>query len=407
MTRAHRSQGGRIADGLLAGLFAALLLLPAADDWLHLDPVPARGELRRLGAWDDVEAALGTPAALPAALRAYAADHFGFRNALIRLHARLTVLGLGVSSTDKVVLGKEGWAFLRSERAVESYRAADPFPPAELGHLLDVLETRRRWLEEQGIRYLVVVAPNKHTVYADHLPDTVVRVGPRTRLDELADALAERTRVPLLDLRPVLADAAGRDVVYDPLGTHWNALGAFHAYRAITLRLRDWFPELRPLVLEDFRVHSRPGGDMGLASMLGLEGVLAQQTLALAPRFERRAVDLKLGLPFHKVPKRGFRPSYASGAPGLTGPRVVLLRDSFGSQLWPFFAETFPRVFYLWPASLTVREVDRRVIAREHPDVVIRLFAERRLQEPMGALRAFGGETERSVIRSDVPGGEP
>lgn len=141
--------------------------------------------------------------------------------------------------------------------------------------------------------------------------------------------------------------------------------------------------------------------------MLGLEGVLAQQTLALAPRFERRAVDLKAGRPFHKVPKKGFRPSYSSGAPGRTGPRVVLLRDSFGSQLWPFFAETFPRVFYLWPASLTVREVDRRVIVHEHPDVVIRLFAERRLQEPMGSLRVFGGETERSVVRSDVQGGDP
>ena len=76
------------------------MLLTAADWIFQLDPAPPLeaslvGQVgwRAVGrAWRD------DPSAVPEAVRTYWSQHLGFRNSLLRGHAALTVLGLGVST---------------------------------------------------------------------------------------------------------------------------------------------------------------------------------------------------------------------------------------------------------------------------------------------------------------------
>ena len=69
---------------------------------------------------------------------------------------------------------------------------------------------------------------------------------------------------------------------------------------------------------------------------------------------------------------------YACDRPGL--PRAVVLRDSMAIPLIPLLSENFSRVVYV-----SSRQLDRALIEREKPDVVIEELVERSLHAP-GAL---------------------
>ena len=66
---------------------------------------------------------------------------------------------------------------------------------------------------------------------------------------------------------------------------------------------------------------------------------------------------------------------YMCDKPGL--PRAVVLRDSMAIALIPIMSENFARVVYV-----SSRALDRNVIEREKPDIVIEELVERTLQAP-------------------------
>ena len=66
---------------------------------------------------------------------------------------------------------------------------------------------------------------------------------------------------------------------------------------------------------------------------------------------------------------------YACDKPGL--PRAVVLRDSMAIALIPLMSETFSRVVYV-----STRQLDRALIEREKPDIVIEELVERSLHAP-------------------------
>ena len=111
------------------------------------------------------------------------------------------------------------------------------------------------------------------------------------------------------------------------------------------------------------------GGD--LAAMLGLEDILREHALVLEPRIPRRAkliepADLHEGYEVARV---------VTEIPDVRLPRAVIFRDSFMSGMVPFLSEHFSRAVYLWQ-----NDVDRDLVLRERPNLVIFEIVGRRLQ---------------------------
>ncbi|MCC6198378.1 MAG: hypothetical protein IT518_28335, partial [Burkholderiales bacterium] len=69
---------------------------------------------------------------------------------------------------------------------------------------------------------------------------------------------------------------------------------------------------------------------------------------------------------------------YVCDKPGL--PKAVVLRDSMAIALIPLLSENFSRAVYV-----SSRQLDRELIERERPDIVIEELVERSLHAP-GAL---------------------
>ena len=105
--------------------------------------------------------------------------------------------------------------------------------------------------------------------------------------------------------------------------------------------------------------------------MLGLDDVLREHDLALDPIVPRRARllepgDLHEGYEVARVVTEVSDPRL---------PKAVIFRDSFMSAMVPFLSEHFSRAVYMWQ-----NDVDRDLVLRERPTLVILEIVGRRLQ---------------------------
>jgi len=318
-------------------------------------------------------ATMKAAAKFPGQFKYYLSDHFGFRNLLIQLHGMLMVEGLGVTSNQSVVLGKDGWLFLASEGSLDDYRHANPFTKAELESWRQILEARQRWCAARGIAYLVVFAPSKHSIYPEEMPDVYTRLAQPSRLPQLVDYLKENhSPVQILDLtQPLLEAKRDGTRLYQKTDTHWNDRGAWVGYQAIMAAVGKQVPGARVLSASDFDAMTTVVAGMDLAGQLGLNGVLQEQRLDLKARIPLRLpyVEQDVVEPF----------TVNAGAPGQPG--VVVFRDSFLTQMLPWLVESFGRGAYFWQYGF-----NQKTVEAEHPAIVIQEIAERKLFIPATVL---------------------
>jgi alginate O-acetyltransferase complex protein AlgJ len=382
---APRTRTRRAANALLIALFLVGLCAPLigvqfrGHGWdiasradRRKSPEPTLMRLKEA----HVTGATGTLKAVakfPGDFKYYLSDHFGFRNALIRLHGTLMVDGLGVTSNPSVVLGKHGWLFLANEGSLDDYRHTDPMTPERLEGWRRMLEARQRWCDQHHIPYLVVFAPSKHTIYPEEMPDTYTRAPGPSRLEQLVEYLkANHSPVHVLDLtEPLLAAKREGVRLYQKTDTHWNDRGAWVGYQAVMAAVRKQVPSVRVLSADEFEAVTRTRPGMDLAGLLGLNDQFREESLDLKARIPLRLpyVEQDVVEPF----------TVNASAPGQPG--VVVFRDSFFTQVLPWLAESFGRGAYFWQYGF-----NPSIIETEHPAIVIQEFAERKLVLPASEM---------------------
>jgi len=316
----------------------------------------------------------------PGELEAYYDDHMGFRNSLIRSNARLWVTVLGSSPSDQLIVGKNGWFFFNHPTALEQYRGLARFTPEELRRWKEALEERRDWLAERGIGYVLILAPNKHVIYPEFMPDRYPRVGGDEQHAQLAEYLRLHSGLTVVDLMPPLLEAKAEERVYHLTDTHWNDVGAYTAYLHILDgidRVLPGFSESSPPAEVEPRRHTTPG--MGLTSIVGLSRSYSEDRLELRKTQPRARVS-----PEHR---RGYKTRERQLLPLALGvddprlPRAILFRDSFANALLPYLSENFRRILFVWS-----RDISPHLIEVEKPDVVLHEIVGRFIAEPPGSL---------------------
>ncbi|MGD0137897.1 MAG: hypothetical protein ABSD28_03410 [Tepidisphaeraceae bacterium] len=366
----HRAHWRLTLVRVLAGLFLASLFLPLIGACLHWDPAGKSNENRRLA----------EPPSLPNSFNAFSRysdrwlsffrDHFGFRNTLIRAVAVTRFHGLRDEMDGNVVIGKDGWLFLRSEGDENfiAYRGLNPLSSDQLDAWQNVLEKRNAWLAARGIPFLVVVPPNKETIYPEYLPSELTPVRPESsRLDQLVDRLRQsHSPVHFLDLRPALLAAKPSGLLYHRTDTHWNDSGAFVGYRQIIRAVQALLPQWKivPQTLDDFTV-GPPGPEVGdLARMMDMPDQYTDRGFPLIrKRYYPVAPELSNTHSVVVIDNDG---------PKL--PRLVFYRDSFAIGLVPMLGPHFSRIAYAFEETM-----DPALIRVTKPDLVIDEFLERNL----------------------------
>jgi hypothetical protein len=361
----------------LSLVFVTSIALPLAGMILGLDSAYVLAENRSLASRPALQLTRAGLAAFPPGFEAYFNDQFGFRKRLIHWLNTLKVVGLGVSPSPKVILGGNGWLF-HGGMDLDFYRAARPFGQAQLDTWQRLLESRRDWLAERGVPYLVVFVPTKSTVYAEYMPRVYDKLRVESRLDQLIGHLRARSDLSILDLRGPLLAAKSRGLVYYRADTHWNNRGAYTGYTKITEALSGWFPRLGVIPISAFREQRCAEPARDLALMLAMADYYDESCddIQLTGRKRAHEVTDNAGAGTAARVARTRQPDIVYESPDRELPRAVMFRDSFATWLIPLLSEHFRRIVFSWQYAF-----DRELVERERPDVVIQEMVERVLMD--------------------------
>lgn len=359
---------------LLTFIFCLFIYAPFFIGIIQEDKLTSAVEKRNLAKFPLLPESLKAFSEYPDEFNKYYSDHFGFREVLTTEYFKLVNKLSTRTSVDDVTIGQDGWLFLGSIK--KGYRGYnDPigdaininlFTENELKDFAESIVSIKNWLGKKGIEYVYVIAPNKHTIYFEKLPEYVSKQNDKSSTDQLVEYLREHTDVEVVDLRQALLDEKKKHQVYFKTDTHWNHYGANVAQFEIMKRVHSLFPEhIVPFLLNDnqFRILSAEGGD--LARFAKIENIKEDKP---QPVFETGCK------PVNENPNLKDRDTHTMVCESQK-LNVVIFRDSFFTALQPYISRHFHRSTYIWKQlnyTLLTKYVEQ-----ESPDIVIDEVIER------------------------------
>lgn len=352
---------------LIALMFMATILIIPLATLFNLDRNRSESEKRALAILPRLKFDCEGFNDFPLKFEQFFNDRFVFRQQLVYLNSLLRVGLLHTSSNDKVVVGKDGWLFYADEHAL----AVDLLSPALLELWRVALEAKRDWLAVRGIEYVFMVAPEKHTIYPEHLPRSHRPQGLPSNLDRLIEYLQRTSSLRVLDVRQRLLSAKSIAPVFYQTDTHWNSFGAAIACENLLGRLAEQNPSVTPLAVlsRPVRQFTVPAKDM--AAMLLLKNQMSDtEVVPGVPVVTTKTL-------YTDVPTSdGLLVSISENHVEQL-PNAVVFHDSFFNNMNRYFVQHFGRVVMVGGGK--IHKFEQEIIEREHPEVVVEEIVERYL----------------------------
>ncbi len=314
----------------------------------------------------------------------YFEKNFPFRKELLYERNYFYSKYIGISPVDRVILGKNKWLFLKrlneSGSEINYSISIDKFKKYELEYWSNIFNERHRFLKKRGIDLLVVIVPNKSTVYSEYLPDSLKKVTGGVRAKQLTEHLLNNSEIQVLNLKDLLLRNKSDQQLYYRTDSHWNHYGAWLAYREIIRNLSQRFEGAVPFPFEKFRKKKIIGPSRAdLASMLALNESLYKED------FRRLFVPSGSEISqtrLNKFKYKKIRQSVVRNKNGVL-PKTIMIHDSFGRGLKKYMSASFSEIIFLldWGFNFFPE-----LIEREKPEIVIYEIAERFFYRPIPDL---------------------
>lgn len=294
-------------------------------------------------------------------------DNFWGRQFLITSFTRLR-LKLGDRVFSQALVGKDGWLDYTGQKNLDGYQNTIAYPPKEMENTQQKLQKFYGELRKRNITLILVIPPNKATIYPEKLPDEIQKINAQSRLDVFTTYIHQNGPSVLLDLRPILQKARVKQDIYYKTDSHWNPYGAFFAYQEIMHELSKSYPELAPADIKNFKLTVVPSHLYNIAMIMGATNIL-EDRLILTPK--RNSVK------WATYNNNVIVPMTASISSQQHSPRLLMYMDSFGLGLKDFIAPHFSEATFIHIASQYPDLLSFKTIDTLQPNVVIVEVAER------------------------------
>ncbi len=179
---------------------------------------------------------------LPGEYQNYFATHFFLRDRGVTWTNEI-LARMGNIVFHDVLVGDQGWLYLTDENNLSYYQCNRPFTQEELAILVNKVELMREISLRKGANFLLLISPNKESIYPEFLPADIRVSGNTCRMDQAFQAL-RTAGMDVIDLREPLLDAKPTSQLFFRTDTHWNDTGAFLAYNVVISDLKKHFPSL-------------------------------------------------------------------------------------------------------------------------------------------------------------------
>lgn len=293
----------------------------------------------------------------------YFSDRFGFREKYISIENSLSQRFSASNSVlinARALKGKSGWYFYIDKNDGDNasdFLKTNLLSDEELENLKSRIKNAATFCESNNIKFLFVIGPNKHSVYSEFYP--FARPEGKTRADQITQVFDE-LKVPYVFPRDYLLSLKTKEKVplYYETDTHWNPLGAYHAFEKILPIIESDFPEVQFPQIEYKTTWKIEETSHDILPMLGIEKAKTTEV--------------------HILPANGNQNYTYLQNEGVQGvhtvsqdknlPRALIFRDSFFSALEPFTSPLFSEAEYIWK---NFGDEDKERVLEFKPDIII------------------------------------
>ena len=353
-------------------MFCIAIFIPFLIGVFEKDKTLSSIEKRQLLQLPEIPKTINDIQAFPQTFDNYYSDQFGLRDWFIEYY-KLTKFSIGDSPSEDVTIGKNGWYFLGSTKVgykryddpIGDVRNINLYSQQDLKRLGKYMEALKTWLNNKGTEYVLVIVPNKHTVYFDQLPDYISKINDKSATDQLIEYLTEHTDIKVVDLRDQLIREKETHSLYPKTDSHWNHYGANIAQYEIMLEIEKLFPGQIQPEMKKLRTGTQGGGN--LANLMGIHTLKEHNP---QPIFDQTCIPTR-----HPPDAKEMEPHTLICKNQKLN--AVIFRDSCFSELQPYFSRKFKRSTYIW-GKLNFSSL-AKYVKLEKPDIVIEQWSEKYL----------------------------
>lgn len=285
----------------------------------------------------------------------YYNDNLPFRSKLIRANALLNLKFFKQSPEKKVILGKDGWLFY--DPPIED---SDPIGQCtgktlsekQLKETVKNLSTIRDILSEQGKEFIVMLCPNKESIYGEKfLPKYFDAKIKNTAGDQMAEYLQKNSDINIVYPKKQILNAIDKHPEYDfyyKLDTHWNYLGGYIGAKELLSAMDVKMPEF-----DNVSVKSEGGRVGDLSAMSGLPEEFEGDILYTPTGYTQNEF----------IWNNNTEKIQTSTTTNGDKRSVFVIRDSFSEGLYPFLNSHFSATNYIhiteyYPGSMNETNSD-------------------------------------------------
>ncbi|KAA8559044.1 hypothetical protein FX985_05412 [Pseudomonas extremaustralis] len=317
--------------------------------------------------------------ALPAKLDSYVMDNFPLRDFLIS-GLNFFRYKLGYSGTSRIIVGQHGWLFYDDGTHLSIISGSLMLDDTSIDYWVKGFQQRAEYLKRKGMKFYFMVAPVKEDIYPEHRPEWMPANRTTTEIDKIISAAKSAGYDQIVDPRAALLTEKYNQKLYDEYDTHWTGLGAYIGYRQLMTRMAQDFPDMAPLPISAFKPLSPSSSEQprDLSLMLGIADFVPHNRVTFA------------GVLTHDPNKTTFlSDNHSWVAPQIlhtdakTGKTLLLLRDSFTTELLPFLKAHFDTIIM---AHLQDGFFRKDLIEKYKPDAVAIVIIETGTRHTMSLI---------------------
>lgn len=267
------------------------------------------------------------------------ADRFFPRQQLISGNNRIAVALFGQSEAKNVICGTDGWLYYAPTLA--DFTGTNPLTAREQFCIVRNVTLMAQGCENDGRQFVFCIAPNKNSLYPQHMPNYGVIAA--THDAETALDLLTQGGVRCVNLFEVFGEQ--QQTFYFAHDTHWNSKGAALAADAIN----QAFGKTSDYFSDDFSASQAHSGDL---------------YAMLYPAFADEETGPVYGgtLNFSYTSAATDPSSITLTTEGAGEGSLLAYRDSFGSLLYPYLADSFASARFSRAAAYDLTQAGEYVL---------------------------------------------
>lgn len=167
----------------------------------------------------------------------YFSERFAFRQELVTADGRLKAALLGTSPNSDVIVGRDGWLYYGA--TTDDFLRINCLSERGISNIAGNIGIIDEYCRQNGCQFIFTVAPNKNTVYPEHMPFNYKPSDNSNNYERLAEKLTGKSF--WCDMKETILSADSSIPLYHKTDTHWNNMGAYVGHAKL-MEMQDRLP---------------------------------------------------------------------------------------------------------------------------------------------------------------------